>query len=56
MNLEVLFYGEKITGNETYRQIAISHADKTMQNHVRADGTCSLINSEFPSLKIICRG
>jgi hypothetical protein len=40
MNLEVLFVAEALTGNRTYRDIAISHADKTMQNHVRADGAC----------------
>lgn len=39
MNLELLFIGEEMTGNHVYRQHAISHADKTMQNHVRADGS-----------------
>ncbi|KAH9961073.1 d-4,5 unsaturated-glucuronyl hydrolase-like protein [Russula dissimulans] len=39
MNLEVLFSAADITGNDTLRQIAISHADKTMINHVRADGS-----------------
>lgn len=39
MNLEVLFASANLTGNDTLRQIATSHADKTMQNHVRADGT-----------------
>jgi hypothetical protein len=38
MNLEVLFNAADLTGNDTLRQIAISHADKTMTNHVRADG------------------
>ena len=38
MNLELFFIGEALTGNHVYRQHAISHADKTMQNHVRADG------------------
>lgn len=39
MNLEVLFASANLTGNDTLRQIATSHADKTMQNHIRADGT-----------------
>lgn len=47
MNLELLFFAEATTGNQQYRQIAISHADKTMQNHIRADGTpyvvCSMV-------------
>ncbi|KAI0263721.1 d-4,5 unsaturated-glucuronyl hydrolase-like protein [Gloeopeniophorella convolvens] len=38
MNLEVLFNAADLTGNDTLRQMAISHADKTMVNHVRADG------------------
>ncbi|KAI0637431.1 d-4,5 unsaturated-glucuronyl hydrolase-like protein [Trametes polyzona] len=38
MNLEVLFASEALTGNHTLRQIAISHSDKTMVNHIRPDG------------------
>ena len=38
MNLEVLFNAADLTSNDTLRQIAISHADKTMMNHIRADG------------------
>jgi hypothetical protein len=41
MNLEVLFHAADLTGNDTLRQIAISHADKTMMNHVRTDGARS---------------
>ncbi|KAI0052924.1 glycoside hydrolase family 88 protein [Auriscalpium vulgare] len=39
MNLEVLFVSADLTGNDTMRQMAISHADKTSENHVRADGS-----------------
>ncbi|EIW85467.1 glycoside hydrolase family 88 protein [Coniophora puteana RWD-64-598 SS2] len=39
MNLEVLFVSESLTGNTTLRDIAISHANKTMENHVRPDGS-----------------
>jgi hypothetical protein len=38
MNLELFFVAEALTGNRLYRQHAISHADKTMVNHVRDDG------------------
>jgi hypothetical protein len=38
MSLEVLFNAADLTGNDTLRQIAISHADKTIMNHIRADG------------------
>ncbi|KAH9915798.1 glycoside hydrolase family 88 protein [Epithele typhae] len=38
MNLEIFFANEALTGNHTLRDMAISHADKTMANHVRPDG------------------
>ncbi len=37
MNLELLFRASEISGDPTYRNIAISHADKTMANHFRSD-------------------
>lgn len=37
MNLELLFKATEFTGDSTYADIAISHADKTMANHYRAD-------------------
>jgi hypothetical protein len=38
MNLELLFKSAALTGNSTLKTIAISHANKTMVNHIRADG------------------
>lgn len=52
MNLELFFVGETLTGNHTYRQHAISHADKTMQNHVRADGTCRFLSFVFGCMRL----
>lgn len=40
MNLEMLFWASKITGDSKYKDVAISHADVTMANHYRQDGTC----------------
>jgi rhamnogalacturonyl hydrolase YesR len=37
MNLELLFFASKITGDTSYKHIAIKHAEKTMQNHLRPD-------------------
>ncbi|WP_017258869.1 glycoside hydrolase family 88 protein [Pedobacter arcticus] len=37
MNLELLFYATKITGDSSYYKIAVSHADVTMKNHFRPD-------------------
>ncbi|EPQ58555.1 d-4,5 unsaturated-glucuronyl hydrolase-like protein [Gloeophyllum trabeum ATCC 11539] len=39
MNLQVLFDSMALTGNTTLRDIAMSHADKTAQNHIRPDGS-----------------
>ncbi|WP_143525078.1 glycoside hydrolase family 88 protein [Labilibacter marinus] len=37
MNLELLFWAAKETGNKMYKEIAIRHAQTTMQNHFRED-------------------
>ena len=37
MNLEMLMWAAKETGNDTLSQIAISHAQTTAKNHFRAD-------------------
>lgn len=37
MNLELLFYATKVTGDSSYYKIAISHANHTMKNHFRPD-------------------
>lgn len=39
MNLELLFYASKITKDPVYKNIAIKHATKTMQNHLRPDNS-----------------
>ena len=37
MNLELLFRVSEMTGDPRYRDIAVSHADKTLENHYRDD-------------------
>jgi len=37
MNLEMLFWASKETGDPKYRNIAIKHADTTLKNHFRGD-------------------
>ncbi|KAF9533511.1 glycoside hydrolase family 88 protein [Crepidotus variabilis] len=39
MNLELLFHSADLTGDNHLREIAMSHADKTMENHIRPDGS-----------------
>lgn len=38
MNLELLFRAHELTGNTTFRDIALSHADRTIEEHLREDG------------------
>lgn len=37
MNLELLFEATKLSGDSTYYNIAVSHANQTLKNHYRAD-------------------
>ena len=40
MNLELLFEATRLSGDSTYYNIAVSHADQTLKNHFRSDGSC----------------
>ncbi len=37
MNLELLFWASRATGDDTFRDIAVTHANTTMKNHFRPD-------------------
>lgn len=37
MNLELLFKATELTGNTTFAQIAVSHANRTIEEHFRPD-------------------
>jgi rhamnogalacturonyl hydrolase YesR len=37
MNLELLFFASRVTGDPRYKNIAIRHAETTMKNHIRSD-------------------
>lgn len=37
MNLELLFWASKTTGDDIYRNVAIKHANTTLKNHIRED-------------------
>lgn len=39
MNLEYLFWASKVSGDPKYQAIAIRHADVTLKNHFREDGS-----------------
>ena len=39
MNLEMLFRATELTGDSTYYDIAVNHANTTLKNHFREDGS-----------------
>ncbi len=48
MNLELLFWASKESGDPVYRDIAITHANTTLKNHFRKDGSCYHVVSYDP--------
>jgi len=40
MNLELLLWASRYTGDKHFKEIAVSHADKTLENHYREDFSC----------------
>lgn len=40
MNLELLFHATQLTGDSSYHKIAVNHANTTMKNAFREDGSC----------------
>ena len=40
MNLELLFKASELSGDSELREIAVSHADRTLSEHFRPDGSC----------------
>lgn len=44
MNIPLLYRATEETGDRRFASAAIKHADKTMQYHVRSDGSCNHIN------------
>jgi unsaturated chondroitin disaccharide hydrolase len=56
MNLELLFWSAGHGGTKRMREIAISHAEKTMQNHFRPDGsTYHVLDYDTTTGKVIAR-
>lgn len=54
MNLEMLFYVSKLTGDDKYKKVAISHADQTMKYHFRPDySTYHVVDYDTTSGKVL---
>lgn len=48
MNLEMLMWAYKETGDDSFREIAVSHADKTLLNHFREDHSSYHVVDYYP--------
>jgi len=56
MNLELLFAASRLTGDSKYRDIAIAHANTTMKNHFRPDGSCfHVVSYDTITGKVVAR-
>ena len=45
MNLDLLFFASRVTGDPKYKDIAVKHATTTMKNHIRPDfGSFHVVN------------
>ena len=40
MNLELMFEATHLTGDSSFYNLAVSHADRTLKEHFRPDGSC----------------
>ena len=57
MNLELLFYGTKISNDPLYRDIAITHANSTLANHFREDfSSYHVVNYDQETGEVLDRG
>lgn len=55
MNLELLFWATKQSGDSSYFKIAVAHADTTLANHFRPDGSIYHVVEYDPSTGMVLR-
>lgn len=56
MNLELLFWASRQTLNDNFYNIAVAHADKTLENHFRENMTSYHVVSYLPNGKVESKG
>ncbi len=61
MNLDLLFFASKVTGDTTFKHIAVTHALTTMKNHIRPDySTYHVVDYDAKNGKVLnqetCQG
>ncbi len=53
MNLELLFEATRLSGDSTYYNIAVSHANTTMSHHFREDNSCYHVVDYDPETGVV---
>lgn len=53
MNLELLFEATRLSGDSTFYNIAVSHANTTMANHFREDNSCYHVVDYDPQTGVV---
>lgn len=53
MNLELLFEATRLSGDSTFHNIAVSHANTTMANHFREDNSCYHVVDYDPETGVV---
>ena len=61
MNLDLLFFASRVTGDTTFKHIAVTHALTTMKNHIRPDNsTYHVVDYDVKTGKVLhqetCQG
>ena len=56
MNLELLFFASRTSGDDSYKKVAVSHAEKTMKNQMRKDGSFYHISMYDPETGKFIKG
>lgn len=56
MNLDLLFFASRVTGDPKYKDIAVKHAITTMKNHIRPDfGSYHVVNYDEKTGEVLNR-
>ena len=55
MNLELLFWASRETGDQRFHDIAITHADNTIKNHFRPDYSSYHVICYDPEGKVLAK-
>lgn len=56
MNLELLFFASKVSGDDSFRKIALTHADNVLKNQIRKDYShYHVVNYDVSTGKVISR-